>query len=399
MDFERIISLSNKKVEKTEVGFERYLIKDIEWNLPLVLLFGARGAGKTTMFLQHMKSNYGSSDKALYANLDDFFFEENRLVLFAEAFYKKGGEALYLDEVHRYPNWSRDLKMLYDNYPELKIYATGSSILDLTKGEADLSRRAAQYHMAGLSFREFLALKHSIHFKPISLLDIVENHEEIAREMVENFDPLPLFNQYLVHGYFPFFKESIQQYPARVVQTINLVLEHDMPAFESLDYQTVRNLRKLLYILAQSVPFTPNVASLSSRMGTSRNTILKMFDLLHRAEMIDVLYTETKSLSWMTKPEKIYLGNPNLSFALSEIKPEKGQIRETFFLNQLSVKHLVSMPKYGDFFVNETYVFEIGGPSKTIEQIKGLPSSYLAIDELKVGSGKRIPLWLFGMMY
>lgn len=399
MNMDRITELSNRKVDKTELSFERHLIHDIEWNLPLVLLFGARGAGKTTLFLQHLKANFGTSGKALYANLDDFFFEENRLVLFAEAFFKNGGEALYLDEVHRYNNWSRDLKMLYDNYPELKIYATGSSILDLSKGEADLSRRAVQYHMAGLSFREFLALKHGITLDSITLFDIVDNHEEIARELVDQFDPLPMFSQYLNHGYFPFFTETIHQYGARVLQTINLVLEHDMPAFENLDYQTVRNLRKLLYILAQSVPFTPNIASLSTRMGTSRNTILKMLDLLHRAEMIDVLYTETKSLSWMTKPEKVYLGNPNLSFALSETKPEKGQIRETFFLNQLAVKHQVSMPKFGDFFVDETYVFEIGGPSKTVEQIKGLPSSYLAIDEIKVGSGKRIPLWLFGLLY
>jgi predicted AAA+ superfamily ATPase len=360
------------------------------------MILGHRGTGKTTLMLQQMQA---LGDQAIYISLDDYLFEEVRLADLIAQFYQEGIRYFFLDEAHRYPQWSSDLKTLYDHYLDVYFIVSGSSILELDKAKSDLSRRAAVYHLAGLSFREFLSLEKGISLPIHSLKHVIENAGNLSAEIADHVDILPPFEQYLQTGYYPFYLESKSLYPARLLETTNLVLEMDIGPFEELNHKTIRNMKKLIYIISESVPFIPNISKLAERLEGSRNTVLKTLDLLAQAKILNLLRTEAKGISFLQKPEKIYLQNTNLAYALSPQQANIGNIRETFFFNQVQVKHEVTLPKFGDFMVDGNYVFEVGGPTKTAQQIQGIPNSFIAADGIKTGGGTKIPLWLFGFLY
>lgn len=395
-DMDRLLTISERKQQVELPGFVRYLMEKIDWNQRLILILGHRGAGKTTLILQKMKS---IAAKKVYVSLDDFYFEENRLVLLIEELYQLGHRHFYLDEAHRYVHWSADLKSIFDTYDDAYFVVSGSSILELKKGTADLSRRAAVYQLAGLSFREFVNMEQEEMLPIIPLQEILENHAQFSEELSDRFDIPKFFEEYLKYGYYPFSRMGTELYFSRLLETTHLVLEMDIGPFEEISYRTLRSMKKLLYIISESVPFTPNISKLAEKIETSRNTVLKILDMLQQANILNLLYQSVHGISFLQKPEKIYLQNPNLAFALSSSQPNIGNLRETFFMNQLQVSHLVTLPKFGDFMVDEKYLFEIGGPNKTAQQIQGVPNAYLALDQIKTGSGNRIPLWLFGFLY
>jgi predicted AAA+ superfamily ATPase len=393
---ERLVQNSKRKKGAKLPNFTRYLFETIDWNQRLILILGHRGTGKTTLMLQRMQQ---LEDKSIFLSLDDYFFEEVRLATFVEQLYAQGVRTFFLDEVHRYLNWSSDLKILVDAYSDAFFVVSGSSVLALEKGKADLSRRAAVYHLEGLSFREFLNLELGTNFPKYSLNEILTQHSNLAEPLVDQQDILSHFEQYLTFGYYPFYRESKSLYPTRLLEITNLVLEIDLAPFEELSYKTVRSMKKLLYILSESVPFIPNISKLAERLHTSRNTVLKTFDLLEQAKLLLLLRQQTQGVSFLQKPEKIYLHNPNLAFAFSNQVPNRGNLRETFFFNQLQVHHEVSLPKQGDFMLDHSYVIEVGGAHKGNQQLVGIPNAFVAADGIKTGSGNKIPLWLFGFLY
>ena len=393
---DRLIKLSELKIKNLKNDFKRYLYDQINWNSKLIIITGARGSGKTTLLLQKMKSK---NQQAVYLSLDDFYFESNRLLLLIDQLYGNGVRNFFLDEVHQYEHWSSDLKNIYDSYDDIQVVATGSSVLKINKGQADLSRRAELYMLKGLSFREFLELHQSIKIETFSLEKIIKQHQEISIAINDVVDVLKYFKYYLSYGYYPFSMENKQTYHMKLQQITQLILDVDIPAVESINYPTIRSMKKLLYIIGQLVPYIPNIQSLSKKVGTSRNSILKALDLMDHAQILNLLKISNLGVSQLQKPEKIYLENPNLAFALSGSNPNLGNLRETFFMNQLSVKHVITAPKFGDFLVDHQYLFEIGGANKTNKQIAGIPSSYIAADEIKNGENNKIPLWLFGFLY
>lgn len=393
---ERLIKLSEKRLKSIDTGFHRYLYQQVQWDKPLSIIKGARGTGKTTLLLQHMKL---TKQPAIYLSLDDFYFESNRLTLLAENLYEKGYRHFFLDEVHQYPYWSKDLKNLYDSYPDIRMVATGSSVLQIDKGQADLSRRANLYSLNGLSFREFLDMEYNLKNNPLELSSILENHMDISPSINDRLDVLKAFSEYLNFGYLPFFKPDKTFYHQKLQQIIHLIIEIDITAVEKINYTTVRSMKNLLFIISQSVPFTPNIQNLSDKTGVPRNTVLKALDLLEKSGVLNLLRSNNKGISFLQKPDKIYLENPNIAYTFSGSKPNKGNLRETFFLNQLKVNHDVTSSKYGDFMVNNAYTFEIGGAVKTTKQIKGIPQAFIAADEIENGVNNKIPLWLFGFLY
>ena len=393
---DRFILKSEKKRNEVTDTFVRYLWKEVDWSQRLILLLGHRGVGKTTLLLQQMKSD---PTKSIYLSLDDYYFEEIRLIEVVSALYDLGYRSFYLDEIHRYVHWSKELKNVYDDFTDSKFIVTGSSILEISKGQADLSRRAVVYPLLGLSFREFLLLEEKIDLQVVALEELIRNHTAISADYLDHFDVKTSFKNYLNYGYYPFYREGKRVYHQKLQETTNLVIDSDITPFEELNYTTVRVMKKLLYVISQSVPFIPNISKLAEKMGVTRNTILKLLDILDKAQLLSLLHTSTEGVSMLQKPEKIYLQNTNLAYMFAHESPNVGNIRETFFLNQLQVKHQVTAPKYGDFMVDSTYVFEVGGNSKTSKQIQGVPNAYLAIDGIEGGVGNRIPLWLFGFLY
>lgn len=390
-----LIEKSERKAKLAQEKKRRYLYGQIDWEQKLNIILGYRGAGKTTLLLQYLST---SPKKGIYLSLDDFYFETHRLVETVQNLYGMGYRLFLLDEVHRYLWWSKDLKQIYDDYDVIQLVVTGSSIMDVSKGNADLSRRAAVYHLHGFSFREYLSFQKNTDLPVLTLKEILTNHHSIAPELLDSFRYPADFQNYLKFGYFPFFLEAKQTYFQKLQETINLVIETDIAPFEDLQHATTRTMKKLLFVLSESVPFTPNINKLSEKLETPRNTILRLLDYLHQAQILQLLRTTTKGVSYLQKPEKIYLHNTNFAYLFSPAKANIGNIRETFFLNQLSAVHSVTAPKFGDFMVDDSYVFEVGGATKTIDQIRGVPHAYLALD-IEGGSNNCIPLWMFGMLY
>ena len=391
---ESLLFKSNKKVANSIDKIKRLIYDDIHWDERLILLLGYRGVGKTTLMLQRLRE-FG--EKGIYFSMDDLYFETNRLVTVVEELYTLGYRAFFIDEVHRYSFWSKDLKQLYDDYEDIHLVATGSSILEVAKGQGDLSRRAIVHQLQGLTFREYLQFEKKLKLSPIDLETILEHHHEISADLSEQFSLKKDFNNYLKNGYFPFYKENKSVYFQKLSETINLVIDIDIAPFEELNYNTVRTMKKLLYVISQSVPFAPNITKLSERLEAPRNTILRLLDLLHQAKIIKLLHAENEKMSYLKKPEKIFLENTNFMYLFAEGKANIGSVRETFFFNQLGQNHRVTASKWGDFMVDEKYTFEVGGSNKNYKQIKGVPNSYLAID-IENGTGNKIPLWLFGML-
>ena len=398
MLMERLISISDRAIRKAPSVFSRYLIDDIDWSHQLIGISGARGSGKTILLLQYLK-RLPKNTFALYASLDDVYFSENKLIYFAEDFHKKGGEYLFLDEIHKYPNWSQELKNIYDNLPELKVIFTSSSALEIYKGTHDLSRRAVVYHLFGLSFREFLELKYKIKLPKISLSEILTSHNELCSNILVSIKPLPLFDEYLKTGYYPFFTKTGSIYPRQLINTVNLVVETDLPAIHNIDFNSIIKIKKLLYVLSKKTPYSPNIEELAKQIGSTRDTLLRYLYYLDKAHIIKWLGRDKYGINYLNKPDKLYLSNTNIAYALGETATDIGNVRETFFLNQLSIKHLVTYPKKADFLVDDKYYFEVGGKSKTKKQIADLDDAFIAKDNIELGFENTIPLWLFGFMY
>jgi len=387
-------------LSRTDSTFVRYLYSKIRWNNRLIAITGARGTGKTTLLLQYIKNNFGNDPKdVLYVSLDNIWFTGNRLFDLANNFQKMGGKYLFIDEVHKYENWSQEIKNIYDSFPDLQVVFTGSSMLEIYKGNADLSRRSIHYTLNGLSFREFILFEKNIDFPPITLEDLLNNHLPLATEVNKKIKPLPLFQQYLKQGYYPYYKEDTAIYLERLLHTVNVVLDTDLPAVESIEVHTIKKIKQLLLILAQRVPFSPNIKELASILEVSRKSLLNYLIFLEKAHLLSLLQQDVHGLGILTKPEKIYLNNTNLAYALEENNPNIGNLRETFFFNQLKTVGEVTSAKKADFIVNNKYVFEVGGQSKGHEQIVGLENGFLALDNLEYGFNNRIPLWLFGFLY
>ena len=388
---EELIAIYRELLSKVNTRFVRYINGNIDWSARLVAIVGARGVGKTTLLLQHIKLNKIESE-SLYVSADNLFFAKNSLFELAGTFYKYGGKFFFIDEVHKYRNWSREIKNLYDSYPGLQIVFTGSSILDIYKGFGDLSRRTLAYTLYGLSFREFLFFEEGIEINPVSLSQIVENKIVLGIEK-----PLPLFKKYLEYGYYPFYKEG--QFNLRLNALINAVLEVDIPKYIEMRSSTIDKLKMLLQIIAESAPFKPNMSKIAGMIQVSRNMLPDYFSYLERTKMILLLKNSTKGIRALGKLEKVYLDNTNLMNVLSPEKRDTGNIREVFFINQVSAVHTCTLPPIGDFLVNGNYLFEVGGRNKTRKQIAGLKNGYVVKDDIEYGYGKIIPLWHFGLLY
>lgn len=359
----------------------------------------SQGCGKNDYFLQYIKKNYGLSSQALYLSLDSIYFSDNRLSDLVEDFVNQSGVHLFVDEVHKYPDWSVELKNIYDNYPNLKVAFTGSSLLEILNSRADLSRRALVFELQGLSFREYLSFRHRIEITSLTLEELLNNHTQIALQLDSRFKALPLFEEYLRVGYYPFYQENSNLYYKQLQEVINMILEIELPLLRRTDTNLIFKIKQLLYIISQSVPFKPNVSALANKIQVTRKTIID--NLLHLADasVINTIYKDQFGVSSLQKPEKIYLENTNFIYALSPEEPNIGNVRETFFLNQLRQNHRVTYHDKADFTVNEKYVFKIGGKNKGKAQIAGLNNAYIAQDQIAFGIENTIPLWLFGLLY
>lgn len=395
---EALLTKSINKINRFKPLFERYLYKKINWSNRLISIQGARGTGKTTLLLHYGKELQQTKKSVVYVSMDDLYFLTNDLYGFAKTFEQQGGSYLLLDEVHKYPNWSRELKLIYDDFPNLHVIFTSSSILEVYKSESDLSRRSVNYILKELSFREFLGL-HKINVPSYSIEEIIENHTQIASEMIEKFKPLKYFQDFQDHGAYPYFLEGIDSYHQKVKNTIDLIIEMDLHAIEDIDYQMLVKLKKLLLLIAQSVPFTINISKMSELVGVSRNTLLLALQLLERARLIHQVNKPNKGIGILTKPEKIYLNNTNLAVTLSPTNNNIGNNRETFFVNQLEKIYSIHLAEKGDFIVNEKYTFEVGGKNKKQVQIQGVSDSFIVKDNIEIGIGNIIPLYLFGLLY
>ncbi len=390
----------NQKLSQTSTVFVRSLFDDINWDAQLIGIKGARGVGKTTLLLQYIKLKLKSEiDSTLYITLDNIWFTNNSLYEMVDVFVKKGGKHLFLDEVHKYPNWSQELKNIYDDFPALKVVFTGSSLLEILNSRADLSRRAAVYTMRGLSFREFLAIETKSSFPVFTLSEILENHVQITTNISLNIKPLQYFESYLKKGYYPFYKNNADWYYNFISEIINMMLEIELPQLRGVDVSYVKKIQQLLLIISESVPFMPNISKLSEKIQINRNTLLAYFHFLEEIGITTNLFKEANGISKLQKPLKVYLENTNLMYALSPNSTNVGNVRETFFLNQLSYKNSVTYIDETDFLVNQKYAFEIGGKSKTNKQILGLENAFIAADNIEIGHQNNIPLWLFGFLY
>ncbi len=397
---EQLYEIFDVKLRNISMGFKRFLFEKIDWNNRLISILGARGVGKTTLMLQYIKEKFGAPSKEiLYVDVNHAFFSQNSLIDLADRFYKRGGKYLFLDEIHKYPRWSVEIKQIYDTFAGMQVVFSGSSILEILKGEADLSRRIVRYLLPGLSFREFLAFDRGLVFPPVDFQMLLQNHLEIAHTLLAGFRPFEHFSDYLRYGYYPYFIENRRAFPEKLLNTLDLILEVDLPAADKIDFNNILKLKKLLSILAQSVPFKPNTQKLSELVGVSRVTLLKFFTLLERARLLWLLNSATKGVRKLGKPDKVYLNNTNLMHVLAPGNANVGTLRETFFYNQMAFSHKVELPKTGDFLVDDQYLFEIGGKNKTQKQIAGLDEAYVVKDNLDSGAANVLPLWVFGFFY
>lgn len=388
---EALFQYSNRLIANVDIRFIRYLYDQINWDSRLIGLVGPRGVGKTTLVLQHIKNNLDHAH-TLYVTAEDFYFAKNRLLDVASDFVKLGGTHFIIDEIHKYPDWSTELKLIYDYHQDLKVVFTGSSVLDIKKGNSDLSRRAVLYSMQGLSFREYLQLFHQIAI-PTFTLDEILSHKVATPQLAH---PLPLFFDYLKRGYYPFALE--QDFDLKLMQVINQTLESDIPAYATMNVSTGRKLKQLMAIVADSVPFKPNMSKISEMLAISRNNIADYLLYMEEAGMVSQLRFETKGIRGLGKVDKVYLDNTNLVYNLSKDNPNKGNVRETFFMNQLRVAHPIVSSKIADFTI-DAFDFEIGGKNKSSKQIKTAAIGFVVKDDIETGFLNTIPLWHFGLLY
>lgn len=380
-----------KLLKETDTGFFRYIYAELNWKSRMIGLTGPRGVGKTTLVLQHIKKNLKTAE-TLYVTAEDFYFADNRLIDLADAFVKRGGKYLFVDEIHKYKDWAKELKLIYDYHPELNVVFTGSSVLDIKKVSSDLSRRAVMYNMQGLSFREYLQLFHQISVQAYSLEEIMEHKVELPGVK----HPLPFFENYLKKGYYPFALE--EDFALRLQQIVNQTFETDIPLYAGMNVSTGRKLKQLLAIIAKSVPFKPNMTSIATALSSSRNNITDYCLFIEESGMIAQLRDAAGGIRGLGKVDKIYLDNTNLIYSLANDNSNTGNIRETFFLNQLRVKYDVIISSVADFMIGD-YTFEVGGKNKGLKQIQNIDKAFIVKDNIELGYLNTIPLWQFGLTY
>lgn len=387
-------------ISQVDMSIVREIVDKINWQKQLVAIKGSRGVGKTTLMRQYIKKTYGvQPGKALYCVMDSIYFTTHSLLDLAEKFYMMGGEHLFLDEVHKYPTWSKEIKEINDLYPNLKVTFTGSSLIQILNADADLSRRVLSYTMEGLSFREFLHFYKGIQLPIFSLQEILQDPDSICDKVNQVCRPQPMFEEYLRVGYYPFYDGNETEYYSRIENVINFIVEQEMPLFCGVEPAFTRKMKAMLLFLASNLPYEVNIAKLASYLELNKSTVLSYLSSMQRAELLHLLYADNKSVTKMQKPDKIFLHNTNMLFALAQ-NSVIGTIRECFVVNQLAVNHTVEYGKsVGDFKIDGKITFEVGGHDKSFDQIANVPDSYILADSMEYPIGKKLPIWLVGMTY
>ncbi len=401
LEMQRLFDAMEHRARQVETGFHRYLCSKIDWRDHLICIKGARGTGKTTMLLQHYIEEYRRKKRrdALYVSADDLWFSTHSLSDVAAYMHSHGLVRLFVDEIHHMADWQRIIKNLSDEYGDIDIAYSGSSLLKIERGKADLSRRQAVYDLRGLSFREYLEFEGVASFPAVTLEEIVSGHRELAEDIVASVKVLPHFAKYAKVGFYPFYKSVHGLYGARLNDVVNQTLESDLPAVEEVTPTTIRKIKRMLMVLSESCPQLPKMNALFAEIETNRAQGLTMLDILERAALVQQLKSEKASLKNLSRPDKIYPDNPNMMFALVG-RVDTGTLREAFFLNQLRGSgHDVKYPPQGDFKVDGRWLFEVGGSGKGFDQIKDMPDSFVVADDIETGFGNKIPLWLFGFLY
>lgn len=388
---EQLQATYHKLLRETTTAFHRYMYDRINWDARMIGLMGPRGIGKTTLILQRIREQLPHGE-SLYVQAEDFYFASHRLTELADLFAKMGGKYLFIDEIHKYKDWARELKLIYDYHAELHVVFTGSSVLDIARGAFDLSRRALMYEMQGLSYREYLELFHGIRFPACTLHQILRQEVDVPM----GFLPLRHFSDYLQRGYYPFADGDINQY---VQQVVNATIETDIPQYADLSVSTSRKLKRLLAIIAQSAPFKPNMTQIGGQLEVSRNNVADLCVYLEKAGLIGQLRTSTGGIQGLGKVDKIYLDNTTLIHALGGSQVEVGTVRETFFFNQTRSLLSVTASPVSDFLVDGRYTFEVGGRKKKQAQLQGIENGFVVRDDMEMGYGNILPLWMFGMLY
>lgn len=394
-----LYSYQNQLLTSTTFLFRRSLLDKIDWNERLIGVVGARGVGKTTCLLQRLSETDPEGKATLYVSMDNLANPYSSLLSLAEDFRRRGGKTLMLDEIHKHRGWAQEIKNIYDLYPDVSLVFSGSSVLRIMDEGVDLSRRAVLCDLHGLSFREYISVSQGIHLPVLSLPEILQDHIRFAREIVQKIRPIPVFNDYLKSGFYPYFLQSPNSYLFKLESTINYILEYEIPSMFNLDYRNVQKLKRALRYIAGNLPYQPNITKLAEAVELNRNTLLQYLFYLEKAGVIHTLYTNGSFYGKLTKPGKILLHHPNLIYALSSRQQEQGSIRECFFVNQLRTQFPVELADKGDFLVDGQYTFEIGGKGKTRSQIAGIASAFIVSDDIEFGFENKIPLWMFGFLY
>ena len=398
---ETLFAKQDRLLMLTSTDIIRTLMYQINWDAQLIAIKGPRGVGKTTLMLQYIKQHYSVYNReVLYCTLDSVYFSNHTLLELVDTFYKNGGKHLFLDEVHKYPTWSKEIKEIYDMYPDLRVVLSASSLLNIMNADADLSRRCIPYEMQGLSFREFLLFYKQLDLPICTLEEVLTSPGDICSKVNEVCRPLPFFKEYLQYGYYPFYLKNQMDYYTSIEQVTNFIIETELPQLCGVDVGNVRKIKALLGILATSVPFEVDISKLSTTIGIHRNTVIEYLNSLEKAKLLHLLYADLLSVKKMQKPDKIYLDNPNLLYALASRPVKIGTARETFVVNQLSCENEVEYgKKTGDFKINGRYTLEVGGEGKTYDQIADVPDSYILADGIETPYRCKLPLWIVGFLY
>ncbi|MBQ8071721.1 MAG: ATP-binding protein [Bacteroidales bacterium] len=395
----------DRLLANTSMDIIREMMNKIHWNAQLISIIGAKGVGKSTLIKQYIKTNYSPGDRrVLYCSADTVDLSTRTLVGLADEFVLRGGELLVIDEIHKYkpgtPAWSREIKEIYELYLKLKLIVSGSSLLSLKEGDADLSRRALKYSMKGLSFREALRFYHGLEFPIWSLEDILSHPYDLWQEVSSKCKPVVLFKQYLEKGYYPFLLEGEGEYYTKIEQVVNYIIETELPQICKVEVANVRKIQALVALISSEVPFVLNANKIAAALEIGRDTVVEYLKFLSDAKILNLLYSDKKKIGKLTKPDKVYPENPNLLYALAPAKVEIGTARESFAVSCLEESHIVEYGKeQGDFKVDSKYTFEIGGPSKDYSQISGVKDSYVFADDWDMPDGAKLPLWMLGFLY
>ena len=398
---ESLFKKQDRLVAVTSTEIIRQWANSINWDARLMAIRGPKGVGKTTMMLQYIKLNYKFLDRqVLYVSCEDKYFSNHSLLSLAEQFYLNGGRHLFLDEVHKYDDWSTEIKEIYDFYPTMRVVLSGSSLLSMTEGDADLARRCINHDIQGLSFREFLHFYKGIKMPVYPLEQVLENPAPLIEEMNKHGRPIALLKEYLKYGYYPYYLNNETDYHIAIQQVVNKIIDIELPRICGVDLNNTRKIKSLLTILCASVPFQVDITKLATQSGLKRDTIINYLSYLDKAKLIRLLYSDLKNIKRMQKPDKIYIDNTNLLNAWATTPIQIGTIRETFVANQLSVNHVVEFRKTdGDFLVDSKYTFEVGGDDKDFQQIANVADSFILADDMETAIGKKLPIWVVGFDY